>query len=64
MPIVTSNNQSIKRPLQISEETDIKDGDGTKSPAQTQKQLLNLHNALIREAKMQGLAKYQVSLLP
>jgi len=54
----------VKTSLQIYEETNNKDGGGTKSLARTQKQLLNLHNALIREAKIQGLAKYQVSLLP
>jgi hypothetical protein len=60
MPIAKPNNQSVKTPLKIYEEN-IKDGGGTKSLARTQKQLLNLHNALIREAKIQGLAKYQVS---
>jgi hypothetical protein len=28
--------------------------------ARRQEELLDLHNALIREAKLQGLAKYQV----
>jgi len=64
MPTATPNNQSVKTPLHIYEQTNIRDGGGTKSLTRTQKQLLNLHNALIREAKMQGLAKYQVSLLP
>jgi hypothetical protein len=64
MPIAKPNNQSVKTPLQIYEEINTKDGGGTKSLARTQKQLLNLHNALIREAKIQGLDKYQVSLLP
>jgi hypothetical protein len=64
MPIAKPNNQSVKTPLQIYEEINTKDGGGKKSLARTQKQLLNLHNALIREAKIQGLAKYQVSLLP
>jgi hypothetical protein len=64
MPTAKPNNQSVKTSLQLYEEINIKDGGGTKSLARTQKQLLNLHNALIREAKMQGLAKYQVSLLP
>ena len=63
MPIATSNTQSLKTPLRLSEEINIKDGGGTKPLARTQQQLLNLHNLLIREAKMQGLAKYQVSLL-
>jgi len=64
MPIAKPNNQSVKTPLQLYEEINIKDGGGTKSLLRTQKQLLNLHSALIREAKIQGLAKYQVSLLP
>jgi hypothetical protein len=63
MPIATSNTQSLKTPLRLPEEINIKDGGGTKPLARTQQQLLNLHNLLIREAKMQGLAKYQVSLL-
>jgi hypothetical protein len=63
MPTATAVSQSVKTPLRISKEINIKDGDGVKSPARSQKQLLNLHNALIREAKMQGLSKYQVSLL-
>ena len=62
MPIEASNTQSLKTPLRLSEEIN-KDGGGTKPLARTQQQLLNLHNLLIREAKMQGLAKYQVSLL-
>jgi hypothetical protein len=63
MPTATAVSQSVKTPLQISKEINIKDGGGVKSVARSQKQLLNLHNALIREAKMQGLSKYQVSLL-
>jgi hypothetical protein len=62
MLIAPSNSQSLKTPLQLPEEISIKDGGGMTPLARTQKQLLNLHNALIREAKMQGLAKYQVSL--
>jgi hypothetical protein len=61
MSTAKPNNQSVRTPLQIYEEFNMKDGGEPKSLALTQKQLLNLHNALIREAKMQGLAKYQVS---
>jgi hypothetical protein len=62
LSIATSSSQTLKIPLQISDETNINDGSGKKPLARTQKQLLTLHNALIREAKMQGLAKYQASL--
>jgi hypothetical protein len=42
-------------PLKISTESN------TEEPlTRTQKQLVNLHNALTKEAKLQGLAKYQV----
>jgi hypothetical protein len=64
MSTATAISQSVKMPLQISKEINIKDGGGTMSLVRSQKQLLNLHNALIKEAKMQGLSKYQVSLLP
>lgn len=52
----------MKIQLEISDDSNNKEGRGAKPLTRTQKQLLNLHNALIREAKLQGLAKYQVSI--
>ncbi|KDR14284.1 uncharacterized protein LOC110834656 [Zootermopsis nevadensis] len=54
-----SVHQSLKIPLEISDNNNTDEVRGTKPLTRTQKQLLNLHNALIREAKLQGLAKYQ-----
>jgi hypothetical protein len=47
----------------MSDESNTDEGRGSKPVTRTQEQLLNLHNALIREAKLQGLAKYQVGVI-
>jgi hypothetical protein len=63
LSIVTSERPSWETPLKIPDGSDTEEGQGAKPLAQTQKELLNLHNALIREAKLQGIAKYQVRTL-
>jgi CHAD domain-containing protein len=49
--------------VDVHEQSNTEEGQGAKPLARTQKELLNLHDALIREAKLQGIAKYQVRTL-
>jgi hypothetical protein len=49
-------------PLEIAENGNSEEDREVELHARTQKELLDLHNALIKEAKLQGLAKYQVRL--
>jgi hypothetical protein len=58
----TSERPSWETPLEIAEESNTEESQGMEPLARTQRELLDLHNALIREAKLQGLAKYQVRL--
>jgi hypothetical protein len=58
----TSERPSWETPLEVPEESNTEESQVMGPVARAQGELLDLHNALIREAKLQGLAKYQVRL--
>jgi hypothetical protein len=63
LSIVTSERPSLNTSLEIPEDSNTAEDLEVKPLARTQKELLSLHDALIREAKLQGIAKYQVRTL-